>query len=81
MALTCTDTHKLLPPYIDGEFSQSERTEFEQHLGECGDCRCLVGAQQAFKTSLRTKLAPPRAPGEGPTRSRWLRERSCQSGT
>ncbi len=63
MALTCEDILKLIPPYIDGEFTDSERDLVESHVSTCDDCRRAVAAERSFKAGLRAKLSPPNAPG------------------
>ncbi len=60
MAICCADIHKLVHPYIDGEFSEEDRAEFERHVSECEPCRTAVDAEKTFKDKLRAKLALPK---------------------
>jgi|GEM_PF-5542574 len=59
---TCKDVLKLIPPYIDGEFTDEERAAVENHVSGCESCREAVATERAFKAGLRAKLTPPREP-------------------
>jgi anti-sigma factor (TIGR02949 family) len=62
MALTCTDIHEVVAPYIDGELADEDRAAFEEHVGACASCRDLAASERAWRSGLRAKLTPPAAP-------------------
>lgn len=62
--MRCADVQKLVHPYLDGEFEDSELDPLERHLTQCDACRKLVAFEQAFKTNLRARLRRPTAPPE-----------------
>lgn len=37
--MTCRELIDFLADYLDGELPERRRQVFEQHLGECSDCR------------------------------------------
>lgn len=51
--MRCADIERCVDSFIDREFAEPERLEFEAHLSECGGCRRLVQQQASFKATLR----------------------------
>jgi anti-sigma factor (TIGR02949 family) len=60
-ALDCRDLEPLLHAYVDGEFQDADRAEFEAHLAQCAGCRQRVSNEQLFREKLRA-AATVRAP-------------------
>jgi anti-sigma factor RsiW len=60
--MQCQDIERYVDSFIDCEFAEPERLEFEAHLSECAPCRELVRRQAAFKATLRALLQRPAAP-------------------
>jgi hypothetical protein len=70
---------ELLIGYLYGELSASDRSAFDRHLDQCGDCRAEVDALGGIRTQLAS-WAPPepqldfqivRAPRVAAPASRW----------
>ena len=57
--MNCTDMEKFIHVYLDREFAEADRADFEQHLAACERCRGLAQFERTFKQQLRTGLAPP----------------------
>jgi len=53
----CDDFRVFIDPYLDGEFEERERAQFDAHLTNCEDCRAFFEQrkwlQSAVKPSLR----------------------------
>jgi mycothiol system anti-sigma-R factor len=64
MAIHCSDIETLVHTYLDGELADEDLREFEEHTDECTACHERVESEIEFRTDLRHRLAPPRAPGE-----------------
>lgn len=46
--------------YIDGEMNAAERTDFERHCADCGDCRRSLDAYAALDSlTRRVKMVDP----------------------
>jgi len=60
--MNCEDVAKYSALYLDNEFDAPERAELVAHLGQCADCREMLKAEQAFRETLREKLAPIETP-------------------
>lgn len=57
--MNCQDMEKFIHVYLDREFAEEDRSDFERHLADCASCRRLAAFEQRFKQQLRTSLAPP----------------------
>jgi mycothiol system anti-sigma-R factor len=64
--MTCPEFEHFLYPYLDGEFDDSERAEFEQHLVQCPSCAARTQSERTMQQAIRAKLkgcsASPPAP-------------------
>ena len=57
--MQCQDMEKFIHVYLDREFAEEDRADYERHLSECERCRRLARFEQRFKQQLRTSLARP----------------------
>jgi len=57
--MQCKDMEKFIHVYLDREFDQEDRADYERHLAECEQCRRLARFEQRFKSQLKTSLARP----------------------
>jgi anti-sigma factor (TIGR02949 family) len=60
--MQCGEIDRFIQAYVDGEFADEDRAEFERHLAECERCRDVARAQARFKASLRAHLRRPPLP-------------------
>jgi anti-sigma factor (TIGR02949 family) len=60
--MQCAEVDKFIHAYIDGEFADEDRVEFERHLAECPRCRDAARFEAQFKRALRAALPPPPVP-------------------
>jgi anti-sigma factor (TIGR02949 family) len=60
--MQCAEVDKFIPAYVDGEFTEDDRAEFERHLAECSRCREAARFEARFKASLRANLRRPSLP-------------------
>lgn len=60
--MNCTETRRFLHAYLDGEFDERERVEFEFHLMHCSVCHDEVSYYQALRTKLREEVPCAVAP-------------------
>ncbi len=60
--MTCREVEKYLQAYVDGEFSDQEETEIEQHFKFCPVCQKNVAFQTWFKQGLKQSLPGYKAP-------------------
>lgn len=58
----CDDFKPFIDTYIDEEFDERDRAEFEAHMAHCEACRREVEFQAQFKLELREQLGAERAP-------------------
>ncbi len=58
-ALWCRDVLERLSDYLDGELSETLRSQIEDHLAECSWCEKFGNEFQAMIGALRTTLAEP----------------------
>ncbi len=70
-ALRCAGIRRFVDTYLDGEFAETDRTEFEDHLAECDSCRKMVKAQAQWKEAI--KVAGPRESAPAALRNRVKR--------
>ena len=71
-ALRCAGISRFVDTYIDGEFAETDRAEFEAHLGDCETCRGKVRVQAEWKAAI--KAAAPREQAPEALRNRVARE-------
>jgi len=57
--MQCQDMEKFIHVYLDREFAQEDRADYERHLAACEHCRRLARFEQRFKAQLKTSLARP----------------------
>jgi mycothiol system anti-sigma-R factor len=76
-ALRCAGISRFVDTYLDGEFAETDRAEFEMHLGECESCRGKVRVQAEWKQAIKT--AAPREPAPAALRNRVLRSIARES--
>jgi anti-sigma factor (TIGR02949 family) len=60
--MDCQETQKFVHVYVDGEFAEPDRREFERHLQTCAECRAVVRFEERFKAALRSRVSIPQAP-------------------
>ncbi|MFH2005965.1 MAG: anti-sigma factor [bacterium] len=58
--MQCQDMEKFIHVYLDREFAEEDRADYERHLAGCERCRGLARFEQRFKQQLKTSLARPR---------------------
>jgi anti-sigma factor RsiW len=51
--LRCAGLRRFIDTYLDGEFAEAERLEFDQHLDGCEPCRALVREQATWRRAVR----------------------------
>ena len=56
--LRCAGIWRFTDTYLDGEFGETERAEFEAHIAVCESCRAAVREQAAWQQAVRA--AAPR---------------------
>jgi mycothiol system anti-sigma-R factor len=71
-ALRCAGISRFVDTYLDGEFGESDRAEFEGHLAECETCRTKVRVQADWKSAV--KAAAPRETAPDLLRQRIQRQ-------
>lgn len=70
-ALRCAGISRFVDTYIDGEFGEGDRVEFESHLSDCDGCRAKVRLQADWKKAI--KAAAPREQAPAALRNRIAR--------
>ncbi len=55
--MNCEDVRKFSFAYLDCEFDDRDKVEFEAHLAMCGDCRGAVELDARFRSTVRQHLA------------------------
>jgi mycothiol system anti-sigma-R factor len=60
--LRCAGIQRFVDTYLDSEFAESERVEFEHHLQECESCRKKVKVQADWRIAIRAAAPRERAP-------------------
>jgi len=76
-ALRCAGISRFVDTYLDGEFAETDRAEFEGHLGECEMCRAKVRVQAEWKQAI--KAAAPREQAPAALRNRVARSIARES--
>ena len=51
----CREVEQLMAPYVDGEAAPPDRSDVDQHLQVCGQCRDDVTAQRAAREVVRAR--------------------------
>lgn len=52
-ALRCAGVQRFVDTYLDGEFAESDRAEFDAHVAECERCRLRVKRQADWKAAIK----------------------------
>ena len=60
--MNCRDVEKYLQAYVDGEFSEAEESEIEQHFKFCPVCRKNISFETWFKKGLKQSMPDRNAP-------------------
>jgi mycothiol system anti-sigma-R factor len=68
----CQEVDKFVHVFVDGEFDDADRREFELHLADCPRCRALATFQARFRQTLKASV--PRATAPAALRQRILVE-------
>ncbi|MBK6267191.1 zf-HC2 domain-containing protein [Marivirga sp. S37H4] len=55
---------ELLQLVIDGQATQQQTLELEQHLSDCENCRAEFELSQSIKEGLKSRLKRPSVPSE-----------------
>src|SRR4051812_33266545 len=76
-ALRCAGISRFVDTYLDGEFAETDRAEFEGHLTECETCRGKVRGQAEWKQAI--KEAAPREQAPAALRNRVARSIARES--
>jgi anti-sigma factor RsiW len=75
--IRCAGISRFVDTYLDGEFAETDRAEFEGHLGECELCRGKVRVQADWKAAI--KAAAPREAASAALRNRVARSIARES--
>jgi len=65
MVMTCRSIEAQITPFIDGELSDTDRQNVEEHLRRCPPCHSLEAAERSVRTLVHARkpaLEAPRAP-------------------
>jgi mycothiol system anti-sigma-R factor len=76
-ALRCAGISRFVDTYLDGEFAETDRAEFEGHLADCETCRGKVRVQAEWKAAI--KAAAPREQAPAALRNRVARSIARES--
>lgn len=60
--MNCDDIQKGIYVYLDDEFAEPERGDFEDHVRGCGRCRVRVERERTFLRDFRDKIPSVSAP-------------------
>lgn len=60
--MNCDDIQKGIYVYLDDEFAEPERRDFEDHVRACARCRLSVERERGFLASFRAKVPQVTAP-------------------
>jgi anti-sigma factor RsiW len=75
--IRCAGVSRFVDTYIDGEFGEGDRVEFEAHVAECEACRTKVRTQAEWKRLI--KAAAPREQASAALRNRISRSIARES--
>jgi anti-sigma factor RsiW len=72
MAFHCSDIDTLVQTYLDGELTERDQLDFEEHIAECEECRRKLEEERDFRAELSRQLAAcqPQTPRSLPQRVR-----------
>lgn len=70
----CFDARRFIPAFVDGEFDERDRGEFEAHLRACRDCRTAARFEAWFVEGVRRAM--PKTPAPPGLRDRILAQLS-----
>ncbi len=59
--MNCHEAEKLITLYLDGEFSDQDRIDIEEHLAVCSHCKKVMQEEKEIKKALQ-KISLKRAP-------------------
>jgi anti-sigma factor (TIGR02949 family) len=76
-ALRCAGISRFVDTYLDQEFGEGDRAEFEGHLSECETCSAKVRMQAEWKRAI--KAAAPRELAPAALRNRVSRQLARES--
>jgi mycothiol system anti-sigma-R factor len=62
--MNCEEAQLFIDAYVDGEFEDRERAEFELHLEDCDSCRRQVEGRVRVKKCLKSACGQMKAPDE-----------------
>lgn len=77
--LQCAGVVRFIDTYLDGEFGEQDRVEFEAHLASCASCRAKVKEQVTWKNAIRTAAAGIKASEQASAALRNRIQRSLAS--
>lgn len=60
--MNCQDMQKFIHVYLDGEFAEEDRRDFERHLASCEQCRKMARFESRFKAALKVRVPPVTLP-------------------
>lgn len=60
--MDCLEVKKFVYVYLDNEFDEVERAEFEAHLQGCDTCRLTVDRERQFKRFFKTSIRETAVP-------------------
>jgi anti-sigma factor RsiW len=60
--MNCQEFKLFTDAYVDGEFSDRERADFEAHVRDCEECRAEVEAKICFKEQFKGCMGEEKAP-------------------
>ena len=55
----CAEIRQYIGPYVDGEFDERDAALFEEHLGNCAECRAYFEEQTWMMSALKPVLRRP----------------------
>lgn len=55
----CHEFRKFVDPYLDGEFDERERSDFDAHVAHCVDCRVWFQQHRDIQSAIRDTLEFP----------------------
>jgi len=61
-ALRCAGIQRFVDTYLDNEFADRDRAEFENHLTECETCKAKVRVQADWRRAIREAAPHEQAP-------------------
>ncbi|HXN31282.1 MAG TPA: zf-HC2 domain-containing protein [Polyangiaceae bacterium] len=69
--LTCERCSQLLPDYLDGTLSSSDKLAFAAHIESCPRCREGLARYRAIPAVIRSVIDAP-MPADVRARLRWI---------